>query len=226
MSTKPKASLRIRSVSEAHRGNAQQAIVDAATRIIRSRGVIGITIAQIVAESGTSAGAIYHHFPNKRAVVMAVARQALKVPLQALDLYRSSPSSPQELLAFALTALRVNPDLSDLLVQLGAGAAADDEIGRELSEAFGELRDEVDITLFAWADQNNVPHQKVLGLGQLVVGLTLGFATQRDLVSSFDADAYFDQAITLLAIRTEQNTSHFGLTTSPPLTISAPSSCA
>lgn len=178
----------------------QQAILNAAARIIRSQGVMGMTVARVVRESGTSAGAIYHHFPNKQAVVMAVARNAIQVPVRALLDYRATPSSPQEVLAFALFALRADRELSDLLVQLGAGAASDDSLGRELREAFGVLRDEVETTLNLWADQEGVDPARVPDLAQLVVGLTLGFAAQRNLLRSFDEDAYFASATSLLAV--------------------------
>lgn len=160
---------------------------------------MGMTIARVVRESGTSAGAIYHHFPNKQAVVMAVARHAIQVPVQALLDYRATPSSPPEVLAFALLALRADTELSDLLVQLGAGAASDDALGRELREAFGVLRDEVEVTLRLWAEQEGVDPTRVPGLAQLVVGLTLGFAAQRNLVRSFDEDAYFEHGTALLS---------------------------
>jgi AcrR family transcriptional regulator len=40
----------------------RQAIIDAAGELIRSHGVQGASIARLVKLSGTSAGAIYHHF--------------------------------------------------------------------------------------------------------------------------------------------------------------------
>lgn len=188
-------------MSDVQRGRSQEAILNAAARIIRTQGVLGTTISRLVTESGTSAGAIYHHFPNKNAVVLAVAHNTLQWPLQALEAYRDSPSSPQELLTFALDSVKADPDSADLLVQLGAGAATDDELGRGLRNEFGALRDELDVTLIRWAERNDVPRARVLGLGQLVVGLVLGFATQRNLVNSFDEDAYLEAGTALLTIQ-------------------------
>lgn len=186
-----------------NRNQGREAILEAASRIIRTQGVLGTTISRIVSESGMSAGAIYHHFPNKQAIILAVVDAALELPRTALVEYRNSPSSPQEVLAFALYALRADHDLSNLLVQLGAGAAADEPLGHLLSERFGQVQQELSITLRAWAEENALAPEKVHGYDQLLRGLILGFAVQRYLVESFDEDMYINQSLALLAIDTD-----------------------
>ncbi len=175
-----------------------QAIIDATADLIRTRGVSGISIADIIAESGTSAGSIYHHFPNKQAVVVEVAHQTLRWPLTAIDAYADRPASPADLFGYAVEALRLEPDLADLLVQLGAGALTDDDLGRHLRAEFTQLRDSLDATLRAWAQRNGVAHERMNGLGQMLVGLTLGYAAQRALVDDFDDDAYLGHGKAML----------------------------
>ena len=65
--------------------------------LIRQHGVQGTSVAQLVAASGTSAGAIYHHFSGKNAVVVEVARSAISIPLAALKEYLDRPASPAQL---------------------------------------------------------------------------------------------------------------------------------
>lgn len=43
-----------------------------------------------------ASGVIYHHFSDKNAVVVAVARQTIAGPLTALNAYRNRPASPAE----------------------------------------------------------------------------------------------------------------------------------
>ena len=102
----------------------RQAIVAAAGELIRTRGVQGMAISELIVASGTSAGAIYHHFPNRTAIVVEVARTALAWPLAALNDYRHRPASSSQLLGFAMVALVVSPELGELLTQLVAPATA------------------------------------------------------------------------------------------------------
>lgn len=178
----------------------RRAIVEAAAQLIRTHGVQGTSIAQLVAASGTSAGAIYHHFSSKNAVVVEVAREAISRPLAALTQYRGQPASPAELASYAMAALALNPKLGDLLAQLGAGAGTDDELGQQLRAEFAILRDSVADTMLAWAECNDVPAVRVQGYSQLLIGLTLGYASQRVLVDRFDEQFYRTQAVALLAL--------------------------
>lgn len=54
-----------------------QAIIDAAHRLLRRAGPSGLTTPAIAAEAGVSVGAVYHYFPNKEAVVLALFEQKL-----------------------------------------------------------------------------------------------------------------------------------------------------
>ncbi|MDI9627758.1 MAG: helix-turn-helix domain-containing protein [Acidobacteriota bacterium] len=180
--------------------NSRQAIVDAAAELIRTHGVQGTSIARLVAKSGTSAGAIYHHFADKNAVVVAVARATIAGPLAALNAYRNRPASPAELASYAMTALALAPELGDLLAQLGAGAGLDDELGQQLRAEFAALRDSLEQTMLAWAAVNDVKAERVRGYSQLLAGLTLGYASQRVLMDGFDEAAYRGQAVELLKL--------------------------
>lgn len=174
--------------------------MNAAAELIQSRGVQGTSIADIIAASHTSAGAIYHHFPNKNAVVVEVARTALEWPLSALEKYRSQPASPARLLEYALDALRFAPELGQLLIALGTGASVDSDLGRLLRAEFATLKDSVDTTMEAWALANDVPTERVHGYSQLMMGLALGYATQSALLENFDAEAYRAKALAILEI--------------------------
>ena len=152
---------------------------------------------------GTSAGAIYHHFSGKNAVVVEVARSAISIPLAALKEYLDRPASPAQLASYAMSALELAPELGELLAQLGAGAITDDALGRRLRAEFSMLRDSVEETMQAWARLNDVPAARIEGYSQLLVGLTLGYASQRVLVEGFDERVYLKQAVALLRLPEE-----------------------
>nr|WP_076389216.1 TetR/AcrR family transcriptional regulator [Vaginimicrobium propionicum] len=179
---------------------ARQAIINATAELICAHGVTGTTISQIIKSSGTSVGAIYHHFANRNQVVAEVARQAISWPLSSLAAYRCNPRSPEELLGFAIDALRSAPEVGDLLIQLGAGAATDDELGQLLRQEFVQLRVGLEDTMNAWARINNISPKLLAGRAQLLVGLALGFVSQRRLLSNFDEDAYLRSATAAMKV--------------------------
>lgn len=181
----------------------KQAIIEAAAALIRTHGVQGTSVAQLVAASGTSAGAIYHHFSGKNAVVVEVARSAIAIPLEALNEYFDRPASPAQLASYAMSALELAPHLGELLAQLGAGAITDDELGHQLRAEFSMLREALDHTMQVWATQHDIPASRIEGYGQLLVGLTLGYASQRVLVNGFDEESYLKQAVALLQLPEE-----------------------
>ncbi len=175
-------------------------IIDAAAELIREKGVQATSISDITKLSGASAGSIYHHFASKEAIVVEVTHQVIRYPLGALAAYRDNPTGPAELFTFATQALQANPELGDLLVQLGAGATTDGELGRHLRDEFTPLAEAVQEDLHNWALVNDLPPEMVQGRGQILFGLLLGFVAQRRLVGSFDADAYLRQSLQLLNV--------------------------
>lgn len=168
--------------------------------LIQKHGVQGTSISQVVDASHTSAGAIYHHFANKNAIVVEVARATIAIPLEALAAYSDTPASPAQLAGFAMGALNAAPEIGEVLAQLGAGAIADDDLGLQLRAEFSVLRDAVDQTMRAWAKMNSVSAARVEGYSQLLTGLTLGYASQKILTDGFDEMAYMKQAAAMLEL--------------------------
>lgn len=185
------------------KSTSRAAIIEAAAMLIRKYGVQGMSLAQVVAESGTSVGAIYHHFSGKNAIVVEVAKTAIAIPMGALAEWLDKPASPAQLASYAMGALELAPHLGELMAQLGAGAITDDELGHQLQAEFSVLRDAVDETMQAWARLNDVAPARIEGYSQLLVGLTLGYASQRVLVRGFDERAYLKQAVALLRLPEE-----------------------
>ena len=178
--------------------HSRQAIIEATAGLIGRQGVGGTSVSDIIRTSGTSAGAIYHHFGSKQEIIVETARQALHWPMTAIAECFDNPASPADLFGYAVEALRLGPELGELLVQLGAGGLTDDELGRALRAEFSQLRDGLDLTLDSWARNQGVPQRRVRGLAQMLVGLILGFTAQRALVDDFDEGAYEAQGRAML----------------------------
>ena len=173
--------------------HSRQAIIEATAGLIGRQGVGGTSVSDIIRTSGTSAGAIYHHFGSKQEIIVETARQALHWPMTAIAECFDNPASPADLFGYAVEALRLGPELGELLVQLGAVGPTDDRLTRSLRAGYS-----LDLTLDSWARNQGVPQRRVRGLAQMLVGLILGFAAQRALVDDFDEGAYEAQGRAML----------------------------
>lgn len=61
-----------------HHGNLRQALVDAALAIARESGLEAVTVREAGKRVGVSSGAPFRHFPNKMALMTAVAEEAMQ----------------------------------------------------------------------------------------------------------------------------------------------------
>ncbi|MGR3761854.1 TetR/AcrR family transcriptional regulator [Roseobacteraceae bacterium NS-SX3] len=81
--------------SQARSRATQEAIVEAAARILEALGSAGLTTNAIAARAGVSIGSLYQYFPNKEAVLAAVLRakraELLAWMRAAADQHRDAP---------------------------------------------------------------------------------------------------------------------------------------
>ena len=179
---------------------AREAILGAATELIRVDGVTGMSIADLIARSGTSAGAIYHHFGSKQGVVLEVARTAISRPI---ELVLGTPSeagfSPAELMRAALAQVVRNQGTSEVLLQIWAGAYADRELAELLKEQGAGMRMMLMSLARSWC-QANAPSVDPEGLTEVMIGLVVGYAVQRSILPEALLEAYPATAEHLLAL--------------------------
>src|SRR5919106_2570982 len=67
-----------------HHGNLRRALLDEALVTIRDNGIDGLTLREIGARLGVSRTALYRHFADKRALLMAVATEGFRMLHQQL----------------------------------------------------------------------------------------------------------------------------------------------
>jgi AcrR family transcriptional regulator len=61
-----------------HHGGLRQALIDAALAIAAEQGVDAVTVREAGKRAGVSSGAPFRHFPNKTALMTAVAEEAMQ----------------------------------------------------------------------------------------------------------------------------------------------------
>lgn len=173
-----------------HTAQGRAAILDAAVELVRVQGVAGMSISDLIAGSGTSAGAIYHHFGSKQGVILEVARRAVAGPMTSvMNTPSSAGLSPADLLEAAIARVVHDEKTAELLVQIWAGAAADPELYELLRvEGYG-VRSAVVAVVRAWCLRNQVDADPE-GLASVLIGLVMGYAVQRSLLPGLDREAY------------------------------------
>lgn len=181
-------------VTDAHRESRREQITAAALACFADTGFQRTSMADIIAASGLSAGAIYLHFASKQQIVLAVARRVLGRRLGDLDGMTGhaivDPVSTLEVLLGGMV-----DDILDtrLLMQLWGESTTDPELGALVDEIFDTLRTAITRYLGAWAAHRGIDAPEAWARRSFPAFLALaqGFMVQRALLPTFDAAAYF-----------------------------------
>ena len=112
---------------------ARRRILDAALRRFAADGVVAATLDDVRRDARASVGAVYHHFPDKQALVDAVRADALAGYQEAfaavLERHVSAEDGVRAVVAFHLAWCAEHPDEARLLLE-GRPAGAG-ELNRE-----------------------------------------------------------------------------------------------
>jgi len=174
----------------------RDAIIEAAVGLIRERGVAGTSISDVIARSGTSAGAIYHHFGSKEQLVLEVGRNAIAIPMTMI--MRTSPAlSPADLFRAALDQVACNEHTAELLLQIWAGAQSEPALAQVLHSEVVAMRTTVRTFIGAWCAENSTQTDSD-GVSDLLIGLVMGFAVQRALSLDSDPTRYRELSAQLI----------------------------
>jgi len=174
-------------------GASREAILNAAEALIRERGVGAMSVADIISASGTSAGAIYHHFESKQDIVLAIAERALARPIEAA-VQETGPVTPAELFTLAARRVAAEAETAPLLLQIWAGAAADERLRTLLRDRAGGLPMGVAAHVEHWCVTHGHAEDRV-AVASLLVGLVMGLVIQSSLFDDFAAEDYVAVAV-------------------------------
>lgn len=175
---------------------AREAILEATAELIREHGVSGTSISDVVARSGTSAGAIYHHFGSKGRLVLEVGRNAVAAPMTMI--MQTSPSlSPADLFRAAFDQVALSEHTAALLLQIWSGAQSDLALARLLQSEFAAMQVTVEGFVRYWCAEHS-PGTDARELVNVLIGLVMGYAVQRSLGIDSDPNRYRELGATLI----------------------------
>lgn len=193
-------------VSEEFRAARKRAVLDAATECFLADGYRGASMHRIIAVTGLSAGALYHHFPGGKAELVAQrATTGLERVLEVVAPAAPAPGFiPAAWLVEVLEQLAAQPRLVRLLVVTWGEAAVDPTVGEILGSHLETLRDATARVFAGWAVEQLGLAPEEAGewagmFSQAVLSVIQGWVIQSALLPGFDHDAYLDYARTLVA---------------------------
>ncbi|MFZ5813712.1 MAG: TetR/AcrR family transcriptional regulator [Bacillota bacterium] len=133
-------------VSEAHKANRRQAILNAAMEVFIGKGYPLATINDIAQHAGVSVGAIYRYFPTKGELMLALVDERLGRAPELFARLTGQVGDPWERLERCVvlftTALRVrHPGTGRLLLVTMAEAVQSGEVRQGLHKRFSGLAD-------------------------------------------------------------------------------------
>ena len=183
-------------VTEAHRTARRDEIIGAALRCFSEKGYQRTSMADVIDESGLSAGAIYGYFAGKQELFAAVAGRVLEARQGELRAQRAhgEPLSPGQVMATLIEGMRREP-FGHVIVQLWAEAAIDPEIGELVQAVLLRVKETVRQRLVEWASAepgrvDGDPEEWAARITPVVVGVAPGFMIQRAIVPGFDVEAF------------------------------------
>ena len=183
-------------VTEEYRVARRHEIAQAALRCFARKGFAATSMADIIAESGLSAGAIYGHFTSKDELMELTASEILDARfLEVAEARAQQPlPAPGEIVRLLVTGLRRTSGHPAARAGLGAGAdqpaaeAMSSDIGGRVRAMFtGYLTD--------WHAQTlrlDEAHASPSGRRPLYIGLVQGYVTQTVLFDDFDGEGYLE----------------------------------
>ncbi|WP_426998474.1 TetR/AcrR family transcriptional regulator [Pseudarthrobacter sp. N5] len=184
-------------VTDAYRLARRLEIAAAARRCFGRKGFQATSMADIIAESGLSAGAIYGHFKSKDELIEASVREILDRLLGEIDAVRSSDPLPEphEVLRTFLRGIREDIVDLGLLIQVWAEAMTDPGLGRLTAGTVTGLKKFFAGYLTTWYTQSRglTPSEASARAGKyaaVMLGACQGFIVQSALIPGFDAEEY------------------------------------
>jgi AcrR family transcriptional regulator len=193
-------------ITDEHRAARRRQITGAALRCVLREGFHKTTMADIIRESGMSAGAVYGYFKSKNDIIKALADLALgSIAAQIESLLRERPDvTPAE--ALDLTLVRImeladlpEGDLTRVGLQSWAEALRDPEVHAIVAPRMGEVRRH-----FAVVIRNNQQSGRVDAsadadeLASVMFALVPGFVVQRLMLGDVDRTTYVAALRTLI----------------------------
>lgn len=187
-------------VSEAHRAARRDQILSAAMRCVARDGFHKTTMADVIAESGASAGAVYGHFANKAELIRTIAHTAVSGFAALLDerTQGEEPIDPADILELLVLhierlATTYDVDVTRIAVQAWAEALRDEDVRALVERELGGVRERWQVALRRCQRDGTLdPTADPAAVATVMAGLMPGFVIQRLMLGGLTSASYVE----------------------------------
>lgn len=188
---------RVPKISEERKLERSLQILDAARRCFAEKGFHRASMADVIRESGLSAGAVYSYYSSKEELVAAVAKSVFSAYEAGFEEFadrQHGPVSPQQavrlLASRAMTEIAPLTDGFRMVMTIWGEAANNPDLREIVQEIIRGLRSVFEGVLARWRDAGHELPGDPASLAVLMVSVMQGFVVQQSLVGDVDVDAY------------------------------------
>ncbi len=186
-------------ISEDKREERRRAILEAALRCFTRSGYQQTSMADIITESGLSAGAIYSYFPSKQELIRGVASLVIgNRRIELTDAAERRLLSPADIAGVLITGIRSQAPVQ-AIIQVWAEAVVDHELRTLVADTITGMRATIAATLLPWAEAHPDlipadadPQEWATATAPIVMSVIPGFALQKTLFADFDDDRFLN----------------------------------
>ncbi|MFE5407446.1 TetR/AcrR family transcriptional regulator [Microbacterium sp. NPDC056569] len=192
-------------VSEEYREARREKIAQAALRVLERNGVRDTSIADIVAESGLSTGAIYSHFTNKAELARYVVGRYLLPRIDALEDagQRGQMVTPRQALQGMLSMFAEVGLSPSLILQFWGEAMVEPGVHDEMLRTAGRLRASLALAIGPWARSRTTDETDAAALAaataRSIAALAQGYIANSAVFGPRTVDDYLESAAAVLA---------------------------
>ena len=183
-------------VTDEYRAARREQVVQAALRCVERQGFHKATMADVIGESGLSAGAVYGYFTSKDEILWALAEGSIGHVAVSFDqlLADGAAPHPAEVLEVALDRLlgvNEDVDITVIAVQAWAEAARGGAIRDIVAPRIREVRERwIEVARRFQAAGGIHPDADPEQIGRALLGLMPGFIVQRLILGEVSTDGY------------------------------------
>lgn len=189
-------------VSDEYRQARRDEIARAALRVLERKGVRDTSIADIVAESGLSTGAIYSHFTNKGELARYIIAEFIYPRLDAIAA-ETAVRSPRQIVELMLAAITENDIDPAVILQFWAEGSVPGEIRDELLRTIVGLRGALATALLPWARTQSSDEAEARDLAHVrtldVAAVAQGFIANEAIFGRREPSDYLEAVTQILA---------------------------
>lgn len=177
-------------VSEAYREARRDQIVTATIRVLTRRGLRSTTMADIIEESGLSAGSVYSHFEAKNEILELVATRLIGQRTEALGSGESGPQPPLEAVRWWLSGLAGEAPPFGVVLQVWGEAAADAGLRAIVERRVHAIEEAFTASASRWLEATGGDPAQGPGTARAMLAICQGYLVRCAILGPQDVDAF------------------------------------